>query len=153
MFYAQRQLFPATPHLEWPGRKIDNEWVQGFVWIRDNTPVNAYFVLNPDHMRLPGEDQHGFRAIAERSMLADQVKDSGAVTMFPALAQTWLEQVSSEDGWANFSAADFERLHRRFGVDWVVLERAGVADLECPYRNSTLLVCQIGLEPQRPKAQ
>ncbi len=153
MFYAQRRLFPVTPHLEWPGRKMDNEWVQGFAWIRDNTPANAYFVLNPNHMRLPGEDQHGFRAIAERSMLADQVKDSGAVTMFPALAQTWLEQVSSEDGWANFTAADFERLHRRFGVDWVVLERAGVADLECPYRNSTLLVCQIGLEPQRPKAQ
>src|SRR5260370_35118494 len=104
-------------------------------------------------MRLPGEDQHGFRAIAERSMLADQVKDSGAVTMFPALAQTWLEQVSSEDGWANFSAADFVRLHRRFGVDWVVLERAGGADLGGPCRHSNLLVRQIGLEPQSPKAK
>jgi len=37
-------------------------------------------------MNSQGEDEHGFRALAERSMLADRVKDSGAVTMFPRLA-------------------------------------------------------------------
>ena len=144
MFYAQRQLFPATPHLEWPGRQTGNQWTQAFLWIRGNTPVNAYFALDPEHMRLPGEDQRGFRAVAERSMLADRVKDSGAVTMFPALAQIWLEQVSSQQGWKEFGVEDFARLHHKFGVDWVVLQQPGVAGMECPYQNDALLVCRIG---------
>lgn len=148
MFYAQRQLFPATPHLEWPGRRTGNQWVQAFLWIRGNTPGNAYFVLDPEHMRLAGEDQHGFRAIAERSMLADRVKDSGAVTMFPALAQTWLEQVNSQQGWKDFGAEDFGRLHQQFGVDWVVLQQPGVAGMDCPYRNDAVLVCRITATPQ-----
>lgn len=143
MFYAQRQLFPATPHLELPGRNTENGWVQAFLWVRDHTPTDAYFALNPDHMRLPGEDQHGFRAIAERSMLADRVKDSGAVSMFPALAETWSEQVQSEQGWSHFQRQDFEALRARYGVDWVILQQPGTEGLKCPYSNSTVVVCRV----------
>ena len=153
MFYAQRQLFPATPHLEWPGRQAGNPWVHTFLWIRGQTPVDAYFALDPEHMRLPGEDQHGFRAVAERSMLADRVKDSGAVTMFPALAQTWLEQVTAQQGWKDFGAEDFARLGQHFSVDWVVLQQPGVAGMECPYHNDTLLVCRIASSPKTPVSQ
>lgn len=143
MFYVQRQIFPATAHLELPGRSSNNDWVQAFLWARNNTPVEAYFALDPDHMRLAGEDQHGFRAIAERSMLADRVKDSGAVTMFPALAESWRQQVRSQGDWRNFQARDFLRLKHEFGVTWVVLQRPGVAGLACPYENQSLLVCRI----------
>jgi hypothetical protein len=143
MFYAQRQLFPSTSHIEWPGTNSRNAWVDAFAWIRQNTPVNAYFALDPEHMRLPREDQHGFRAIADRSMLADAVKDSGAVTMFPALAQSWLEQTRSQQGWKDFTAADFERLRQKYGVGWLVLQQAQSAGLECPYQNSAVLVCRI----------
>jgi len=94
-------------------------------------------------MSLPGEDQHGFRAIAERSMLADAVKDSGAASMFPALAVDWKEQVGAQGNWENFSRADLLRLKQRYGVNWVVLQRPGVPDLPCPYRNDLLLVCRI----------
>ena len=158
MFYAQRQLFPATPHLEWPGRQAGNQqagnpWVLAFLWIRDHTPADAYFALDPEHMRLRGEDQHGFRAIAERSMLADRVKDSGAVTMFPALAQSWLEQVNGQLGWKDFGAEDFARLHQRFGVDWVVLQQPGVTGMECPYRNGVLLVCRVVSQTETPVSQ
>jgi hypothetical protein len=154
MFYAQRQLFAATPQVEWPGNRTSvNDWMQAFVWIRNNTPVNAYFALDPDHMRLAGEDQQGFRAVAERSMLADRVKDSGAVTMFPALAGDWLEQVSSEYGWKNFGPQDFDRLRDKYGVGWVVLQQPGLAGLECPYRNAALLVCRIGDERRKAEAQ
>jgi len=144
MLYAQRQLFPSTQHVELPGRSPGNEWIQAFVWIRDNSPVGAYFALDPDHMRLPGEDQQGFRAVAERSMLVDQVKDSGAVTMFPALAGRWLEQVTDEQGWKNFGRNDFDRLGGKYGVDWVVLDQPGVGGLECPYQTPKLMVCRIG---------
>jgi len=143
MFYAQRQLFPATPHIEWPGRNTKNGWVQAFLWVREHTPTGAYFALNPDHMRLPGEDQHGFRAIAERSMLSDRVKDSGAVSMFPALAETWSEQVQSEEGWSQFQRQDFETLRTRYGVDWVILQQPGTEGLGCPYSNSTVVVCRV----------
>ena len=143
MFFSQRQIFPDTAHLEWPDAKSSNPWVETFVWVRHHTPVDAYFALDPNHMELPGEDQHGFRAIAERSMLADQIKDSGAVTMFPALAETWRQQVKAEHGWKNFQLADFQRLHQEFGVNWVILQQPGVAGLDCPYENQTLRVCQV----------
>ncbi len=143
MFFAQRQLFPATHHLELPGRKPANQWVQTFLWINDNAPVDAYFALDPEHMRMPGEDQHGFRAIADRSMLADDVKDSGAVTMFPALAPIWQEQVDAQRGWKNFKLADFDNLHRRFGVTWFVLELTQTVGMDCPYHHSGLYVCRL----------
>ena len=143
MWYAQRQLFPATPHVEWPGAKPKNDWVQAFLWIRQNTPREAYFALDPDYMALAGEDQHGFRAIAERSRLADVVKDSGAVTMFPALAETWRQQVRAQRRWKDFQLSDFPGLQQKFGVDWVVLQRPGVMGLPCPYQNNAVLVCRL----------
>lgn len=155
MLYAQRQVFPATPHLELPSlhsanQTSPNPWVQAFLWIREKTPIDAYFAINPEHMKASDEDQHGFRALAERSMLADDVKDSGAVTMFPKLAETWKEQTMAQAGWKNFGQADFARLKQRYGVDWVVLdsssyvfENASGAGLTCDYRNARVEVCRI----------
>jgi len=143
MFFVQRDLFAATPQLELPGVASPNAWVLAFVWIRQNAPKDAYFALNPEHSRIVGEDQHGFRAIAERSMLADNNKDSGAVTMFPGMAETWKEQTTAQEGWGHFQRADFKRLKSRFGVDWVVVEQSSVADLDCPYSNEQVKVCRI----------
>ncbi len=143
MWFAQRQLFPATPHLEWPWLASGNPWDQAFDWIRRNTPEDAYFALDPDHEALPEEDFHGFRAMAQRSMLADAGKDGGAVSMFPALADRWVEQVAAQRGWKNFRLADFQRLKRRYGVNWVVVEQPGVTGFVCPYQNSRVLVCPI----------
>jgi hypothetical protein len=143
MFFVQRQTFPDTAHLEVPWTQSRNEWVRAFRWIRQNTPVDAYFALDPETMSLPGEDQHGFRAIAERSMLADNVKDTGAVTMFPAMAETWKEQVQAQAGWLHFTAADFRSLKSRFGVDWIVAPAPGVTGLQCPYVSSKLAVCEV----------
>ena len=143
MWFAQKQLFEATEHLELPGRGSSNQWVQAFDWIREHTPRDAYFALNPDHMELPGEDQHGFRAIAERSMLADRIKDSGAVSMFPALANAWREQVRSQDNWTHFQLEDFRRLKQMYDVDWMVWEGKPAAGLQCPYSNAAVRVCRI----------
>ncbi len=143
MFYAQRQIFPATPHLELPWAAPRNHWVEAFMWIRSHTPTDAIFALDPEHMGLPGEDQHGFRALAERSRLADALKDSGAVTMFPGLAEKWREQVRAQQGWTRFGVVDFQRLRNQYGVTWVVVQQPGVAGLSCPYANQALLVCQV----------
>jgi hypothetical protein len=143
MALVQHETFPNTPHLELPGMGSKNEWVRAFRWIGQNTPLDAYFALDPDTMSLPGEDQQGFRAIAERSMLADNVKDTGAVTMFPAMAETWRDQVKAQTGWDRFGASDFRSLKKKFGVNWIVVERAGVPGFSCPYRSARLAVCQV----------
>lgn len=143
MCYAQRSLYPASPQIEWPGAKPPNPWVQGFQWVRENTPEQAIFAIDPHYMEIPGEDSNGFRAIAERSQLADGVKDSGVVELFPQLAPSWLAQVQAQTGIDQFDHADFIRLERQFGATWAVLRRSSPADLDCPYQNSVLKVCRL----------
>lgn len=143
MFVAQRELFPATAHIEWPGRAPKNPWEQAFVWIRDNTPTGAIFALDPNYMHLPDEDILGFRCIAERSRLADLTKDGGVVSMFPPLGEEWWQQVQAQSPWKNFQASDFERLREKYGVSWVVLQQPGVAALDCAFQNSAVRVCKV----------
>jgi len=141
--WHQVRAYPASAHIEWPGVASRNRWVQAFEWIRQGTPRDAYFALDPFHMDIRGEEVQGFRAISERSMLADMVKDSGAVSMFPGLAEDWWEKVSALEKWRTFQPADFRRLKDRFGVDWVVVEQPGVAGLDCPYHNPAVQVCRV----------
>jgi len=143
MFYAQRQMYPATSHLELPGAASRNAWVDAFRWIGQNTPVDSQFALDPRYMELPGEDYHGFRALAERSVLADEVKDAGMVARVPSLAPRWLREVEAQRGWRSFQRPDFLRLKAEFGVGWVVLQVPGVDGLSCPYRNSQVMVCRV----------
>jgi uncharacterized protein DUF6798 len=143
MYCAERFTFPDSPHIEWPGRATGNEWIAAFEWIKENTPQNALFALDPRYLERPGEDQHGFRAFAERSMLADFTKDRGVVGLFPEIAYSWREQVRDRENWSNFDAADFQRLKRKFGTTWAVIERPGAAALSCPYSNGRVMVCRI----------
>ena len=143
MFLVQRDLFPASAQVEWPGVASKNQWVQAFQWVRANTPRDAIFALDPWYMHIPGEDENGFEAIAQRSMLADGVKASGAVSMFPAMADEWLRQMKAQSEWSKFQPEDFRRLQAQYGVTWVVLQQPGIAGLDCPYRNAAVLVCQV----------
>jgi hypothetical protein len=143
MCFKQQQIFASTQHLELPGRGPSSDWIEAFRWIDRSTPIDAYFALDPRHMKLPGEDEHGFRAIAKRSMLADSVKDESAMSMFPAMAETWKKQADAERGWEHFQKADFERIKTEFGVDWVVLRKPGIQGLNCPHENPTLVICRV----------
>jgi len=142
MFLAQRELFPASAHLEWPGVAPRNPWEQAFVWIRQTTPVDAVFALDPYYMDIAGEDETGFRCLAERSRLADGVKDNGVVSMFPPLAEEWWTQVQDQMPWKNFHLEDFERLKNKYGVRWVVVQQP-VAGLDCAFQNQAVLVCRL----------
>ncbi len=143
MFAAQRQLFSGSQHLELPGRQPSNPWLQAFAWIRQNTPTGAYFALDPQYMIAPGEDYHSFRALAERSQLADAIKDTAVVTQVPELGPEWQREVRAQDGWTSFQLADFERLKTEFGVDWVLVSYPHPAGLACRWHNDSLSVCQI----------
>jgi hypothetical protein len=144
MFFAQLSLFPASDHIESPWAKPKNLWEQAFIWIRDSTPNDAVFAIDPLYIELPGEDTAGFRPLAERSSMADGNKDSGTVSMFPPLADLWWEQFQAERNWKTFKVEDFQRLRDRYGVNWVVLQQPGVAGLECPFRNPAVTVCRVG---------
>ena len=143
MWFAQRQLYPASQHIEWPWQQPRNPWAQAFDWIRSNTPTNAFFALNPEYMDLRGEDETGFRARAQRGRLADFVKDKGAATMFPQLSVPWFEQVQDQKGWRQFRRKEFEHLRNKYGVSWILVENSGPTDLTCPYENSTVRVCRL----------
>lgn len=143
MFLAQRALFPASAHVEWPGAAPKNPWEQAFLWIRQNTPVDAVFALDPNYMNTASEDEIGFRCLAQRSRLADGVKDNGVVSMFPPLAEEWWAQVQAQTPWKNFQLQDFSRLKNQYGVSWVVVQQPGVSGIDCAYQNSVVRVCRL----------
>jgi hypothetical protein len=143
MFASQRMEFSGSQHLELPGRQPSNPWLQAFAWIRANTPESAYFALDPYYMEAPGEDFHSFRALAERSQLADAVKDTAVVTQVPELGPVWLREVQAQKGWRHFELANFEQLKSEFGVDWVLVSYPPPDGLDCRWHNQALTVCQI----------
>jgi len=143
MFVAQRQLFKGSEHLELPGGQSANPWLQAFSWVRQNTPTNAYFALDPYYMAAPGEDYHSFRALGERSQLADALKDTAVVTQVPELGPIWQREMDAQQGWPHFQFADFQRLKAEFGVDWVVLSFPPPRGLPCPWHGGAVSVCQV----------
>jgi hypothetical protein len=143
MCWAQRNLYPASAHIEWPQAEALNPWVQAFEWVRDNTPEDAVFAIDPYYMSLPGEDSNGFRAVAQRSQLADGGKDSGVVEMFPQLGASWLSQKEAQNGIDQFRREDFVHLERQYGANWAVLRQGGSTPLDCPYQNQVVRVCRL----------
>lgn len=143
MLLAQRVEFSASQHLEWPAQPPQNPWLQAFSWIRANTPVDAYFALDPHYLEAPGEDYHGFRALAERSQLADAVKDAAMVTQVPELGPEWDREVTATKGWAHFDHTDFMALRQEFGVNWVLVALPQSGGLDCQWHNPALAVCAI----------
>ena len=143
MYFAQRQLFAENAHVELPGARTSNPWLQAFDWVRQNTPTDAYFALDPYYMNAPQENNHSFRALAERSVLADAVKDTAVITKVPELGPVWVRQTEAQRGWSNFQAADFERLKSGFGVNWVLVRYPQPDGLDCQWHNNLLAACRI----------
>jgi hypothetical protein len=143
MFLVQWELIDAGAHLELPSTVSANPWLQAFAWISQNTPTGAYFALDPQYLAAPGEGFHSFRALAERSQLADGYKDAAVVTQVPTLAQAWQRQQLAQAGWLRFQLADFERLKAEFGVDWALISYPPPPGLGCRWHNEALAVCRI----------
>jgi hypothetical protein len=143
MFFVERQTFPANAHLEMPWRTPQNQWLQAFLWARDNTPQNALFALDANYITTPGEDAQVFRAAAQRSALSDYSKDGGSSAIFPQLAPAWQQGQQLSAGLSSIS--DAERIARLApaGVTWIVLQQSAQTHLPCPYRNSAVLVCEL----------
>jgi uncharacterized membrane protein (UPF0136 family) len=146
MFLVARQTYPNSPQIEVPSKTSSNPWVNALLWIRHNTPTNAVFAVDSHYFKDPDSDVHGFRAISERSALADYYKDSGVVSLFPALADEWKQMSSATYGLNHFSNAQFQQLQRAYpAVTWTVIHGTAPSGLNCPYQQRDYNVCRLPL--------
>ena len=142
MFLVSGQTYPHSPQVEWPWAASTNPWVRTLMWIRHNTPRNAVFAIDSQYFKDSIVDAHGFRAISERAALADEYKDSGVVSLFPALAGEWKQMSTATTGLNHFSVDQFRHLHDEYPqVSWVVIHGADPAGLNCPYEKDDFAVC------------
>ncbi len=146
LFTGQRLTYAESNHVEWPGLAPRNHWQQAFLWIRAKTPRNAIFALDNDYIESAGENSQGFRAMAERSSVADWFKDGGIASNFRQAAALWWQ--GSQATYKLNDAPDAERLARLLplGATWIVLPAQASTGLPCPYRNARVRVCK--LKPQ-----
>ncbi len=147
MVVAERQTFPASPHIELPvemqWNAPKNEWVQAFMWIRRNTPKDALLALDADYITKPGEDAQCFRAIAERSALPDYSKDGGEASITPALTPAWSTGQTAQAGLSMETDSRRIAALKPLGVSWVVLERYAATKFVCDYSNEAVKVCRL----------
>ncbi|MGA8088405.1 MAG: hypothetical protein WCA10_13945 [Terracidiphilus sp.] len=144
MFLVARQTYPNSPQIEIPSKTSTNPWVNTLLWIRWNTPANAVFAVDSHYFMDSENDVHGFRAISERSALADYFKDGGVVSLFPALADEWKQMSSATYGLNHFSVAQFGQLQREYpDVTWTVIHGVAPSGLDCPYQQRGYNVCRL----------
>jgi hypothetical protein len=144
MFFVAQNTYPDSPHIELPSASSPNPWINTLLWVRNNTPKDAVFAVDSYYFKAPGTDMHGFRAISERSSLADYYKDSGAVSLFPALADSWKAMSTATTGLNSFSLSDFRRLQEEYPqVSWTIIRGPAPAGLECPFAQAPYEVCKL----------
>ncbi len=151
MFLVARATYPLSAHIEWPGRaSSSNAWVNTLLWVRRNTPRDAIFAVDSGYFLDPDVDVHGFRAISERSSLADYYKDAGVVVVFPKLADEWKQMSSATAGLNRFSVPEFTRLAHEYPVTWTVIHGPAPEAMDCPYEQNGYAVCRIPGAPGLP---
>jgi len=144
MLVVARQTYAFSPQIELPSDTSRNAWVNTLLWVRKNTPTDAVFAVDSRYFLEPGVDVHGFRAVSERSALADYYKDGGVVSLFPALADEWKQMSNATYGLNHFETADFLRLMRQYPeVSWAVVHGKAPAGLDCPYQERGYAVCRL----------
>jgi hypothetical protein len=143
MMYVQVQTYPHSPHLELPWTVPGNDWERGFLWIRDNTPVDAAFALDAKYILRDGEDAQNFRAIARRSSLPDYQKDGGIAAIEPDLTSEWITGQSIQNDLASSSDGERRAKLGKADVQWFVLPDISTTGFPCAYRNSSMKVCRI----------
>jgi hypothetical protein len=145
--YTGFLTFPNSAHIELPQSESTlqprNQWEQAFIWGRNHTPVDAVFALDAHYVSLPGEDAQTFRAIAERSALADYSKDGGETAITPALTPAWLIGQAAQTGLN--AATDAARIAalRPLGVGWIILPSTSRTSFVCDYANWAVKVCRL----------
>jgi hypothetical protein len=136
MFASQRLQFSGSEHFELPGRASANPWLQAFAWIRQNTPTDAFFALDPEYLAAPGENYHSFRALAEGSF---RPREDGPASSLPtssasrrSLASTgcWLAILNRLASTASGTMAHCRSV--RYREQWTVISEQFPGAEICP---------------------
>jgi hypothetical protein len=143
MLCAERYTFPRSAHFESPGREPRNGWERAFEWIRVSTPVEALFALDANYVSQPGEDAQTFRAVAERSAIADYSKDGGEASITPSLTALWFTGQAAQTGLNTETDAKRIATLRPLGVSWVVLPTGASTGFTCGYTDEAVKVCRL----------
>jgi len=144
MFVVGRQTYPNSPQIELPSTTSSNPWVNTLLWVRQNTPIDAVFAVDSRYFEDEVADVHGFRAVSERSALADYFKDGGVVSLFPGLADEWKQMSNATYGLNQFSAARFRTLKEEYPeVTWTVIHGSAPVGMTCPYQQRGYSVCRL----------
>jgi hypothetical protein len=151
MFFVARDTYAQSPQIELPSRTSSNPWVNALLWVRQNTPDDAVFAVDSRYFKDEGTDLHGFRAVSERSALADYFKDGGVVSLFPDLAVEWKQMSNATYGLNHFNADDFRRLRQQYQmISWTVIHGLAPQGMDCPYQERGYAVCHLpGLSATR----
>ena len=144
MAFAQRELFPATPHLEWPNAAPSNDWVQAFVWIREHTPPDAYFALDPNaYDACRGRSARISRHCANAPGWPTGARTAVRSSCFP------LSRNSGVSRCARRMAGQVSRWRIFAGSNrnsaWIGSSSSDRAStgMDCPYRNRRVAVCRV----------
>jgi len=144
MFIVSRQTYSNSPQIEFPSTTSSNPWVNALLWVRLNTPSNAVFAVDSRYFKDALSDVHGFRAVSERSELADYHKDGGVVSLFPALADEWKQMSNATYGLNHFSMTQFTSLKEEYPVvSWTVIHGSAPLGMSCPYQQQGYSVCRL----------
>jgi hypothetical protein len=143
LYAASRAATPNTRHIEIPALDSRNDWVHAFLWIRSHTPNNALFALPSNYVGLPREDAQCFRAISERSALADYSKDGGEAAVAPGLTRLWSIGLSAQSTLAIDSDGVRRAKLEPLGISWLILPAGSATHLNCPYSNAAAKVCRL----------
>jgi hypothetical protein len=151
MFMVARATYSNSPQIELPSQSSSNAWVNALLWVRNNTPTDAVFAVDSRYFKDDVTDVHGFRAISERSELADYFKDGGVASLFPDLAPEWKQMSNATYGLNHFTNGDFRRLQREYPmVSWTVVHGPTPAGLDCPYQERGYAVCRLEISAESP---
>lgn len=145
LFVAARATYPRSPQVEWTYSSAAkrNEWVQAFLWARDNTPQDALFALDARYVNTDGEDAQTFRAFSLHSVLPDYSKDGGEASISTTLPPAWLAGANAQEDLSRQPDAVRDARLAPFGVTWMVLLASAPTNHACPYANGTVKVCRL----------
>ncbi|MGI4829580.1 MAG: hypothetical protein ACRYFU_15495 [Janthinobacterium lividum] len=143
MFCVQRSTFPGSIHLEMPGRRNPNPWVQAFLWARDHTAKDTLFALDARYVNTNGEDAQTFRSLSERDAIPDFSKDGGEAANIPRLAPEWWQAAQATRNLSQLSDPERDHVLHPFAVHWVILHANAITAHACPYRNAVVKVCTL----------
>lgn len=143
MAFAQYRIYPHSAHLEYPWAAPANPWVQSFIWIRDHTAPDAVVALDSHYIAAADEDSQNFRAIAQRSSLADYSKDGGIAAITPELTAEWSEGEAVQQGLDR--GVDLQELARlqAHSVSWFVVPSSTPVAIPCAWSNYAVKVCAV----------